>query len=138
MTLFTVFAVFLTLVLLMGASSFRNVSAGADERFTERTPLLYISQKIRGFDRADSVRIDRLDEIDVMILSERDYDTYIYVYEGYLTELITFSDSVPHFRLGTALFAAETAEFEFAADSLVKVTIDGKSVYVGLTAGGNS
>jgi hypothetical protein len=132
MTLFTVFAVVMTLVLLSAASSFRSVSDSAEERFSERTPLLYVAQKIRGFDRSGAVKLDRIDEADVLVLREEYYDVLIYERDGFLCELFVLHGNSPDLRLGAALFPVQGAGFELVTHSLVRVTANGKSVYVSL------
>ena len=127
MALFTVFALVLTLVLLMGASSFRNVAANAEERFNERTPLLYVSQKIRSFDRANGIKIEN----DMLILTENNHTTYIYHLDGYVRELLVFDDDEPRFELGISLFPAEIMKIE-AVNQLTVVTINEKSILVNL------
>ncbi|MCL2638847.1 MAG: DUF4860 domain-containing protein [Oscillospiraceae bacterium] len=130
MTLFTVFALFLVLVLLAGASSLESIAASAEERFSERTPLLYIAQKIRSADRADAVQITQIDGVSVLVLTDNSVQIYIYYYDGYLNELYTFG--VPNLRLGTRLFAAESVSFEVVEKSLIKATVDDNSINVSL------
>jgi hypothetical protein len=140
-TLFTVFAVVLTVVLLTGASSFKQVSVHSQERYEQRTPLLYAAQKIRGFDRVDSVsyrnaiRVADVYGTRALVLSDELHDIYIYEYDGYLTEFLAFSGGSPILEAGIKLFSVESAEFEFVSESLIRVTIDEASIYVNLTAG---
>jgi hypothetical protein len=148
MMLFTVFALFLTLVLLTGASSFRKVSEKAEERFTERTPLLYVTQKVRAADRVDSVRIAEVDDIPVLILTKPFGDDYgnsgeilIYIYEhdGFLKEFFafdSFEENPPRLEIGEALFPVESADFEWVTPSLIKITINESSIYIGLSSRG--
>jgi|GEM_PF-1603575 len=145
MTLFTVFALFLTLVLLTGASSFKNVSSAVEERFSERTVLLYVTQKIRMCDRTDGVRAEMIDGVSTLVLTDYFYigDTFgtqgeaaIYIYEqnGYLTELYTFDGEMPNFRAGTPLLPIESAEFEKISPSLIRITISGRSTFMSLSS----
>lgn len=144
MTLFTVFALFLMLVLITGASSFKNVSDMAETRFHERTPLLYISQKLRANDRAEAIRIGEVEGIPALMMTERFTDdltgatgsltVYIYYYNGHLNELFTFDDDVPQLRLATPLFPAEDAGFEMLTPALIKVTVNGKSIHANLSS----
>ncbi|MCL2018853.1 MAG: DUF4860 domain-containing protein [Oscillospiraceae bacterium] len=146
-TLFTVFALFLTLVLLMGASSFRSVSASADERYYERTPLLYITQKIRMSDRADSIRLEEIDGVSTLVLTEYYTDdsdeffvmsgeiaVYIYYRDGYINEFLTFDGEKPNLSIGVEILPVESLDFEMLSPSLIKITIDGKSVFVNINS----
>ena len=134
MTLFTVFALFMTLVLLMGASSFRNVSDSASNRYNERTSLFYISQKIRGFDRADSVKVAEIDGVGALILSNNVHNIYIYGKDGFICELYSLAGESPDLRVGTPILPVASLEFEAESESLIKITVDGKSVLVNLTS----
>jgi hypothetical protein len=147
MMLFTVFALFLTLVLLTGASSFRKVSEKAEERFTERTPLLYVTQKVRAADRSDSVRIAEIDNIPVLILTKpygddfgNSGEIYVYIYEhdGFLKEFYAFDfdDSLPRLEIGEALFPVKSMDFEWVTESLLKITINENSIYINLSSRG--
>jgi hypothetical protein len=146
MMLFTVFALFLTLVLLTGASSFRKVSEKAEERFTERTPLLYITQKVRAADRIDSVRITEINNIPVLVLikpygddygNSGEIEIYIYEHDGYLKEFYAFDfdESEPRLEIGEALFPIDSMDFEWVTESLLKITINENSIYINLSSG---
>jgi hypothetical protein len=138
MALFTVFAMFLTLILLMGASSFRNISENAEERFNERTPLLYMTQRIRSFDSIEAVRIGEVDGIPALILTETFVGgkavTYIYYYNGSLNENLVFGDDLPVLRLGTTLFPIDSINFNLHTSSLIEITINEKSIFVNLSS----
>jgi len=143
MTLFTVFALFLTLVLLTGASSFRSVSEGTEERYTERTPLLYVSQRIRSADRAGMIKITEIDNIPALLMLSEPYgdgivsgeiQIYIYYHDGFLKEFYAFDGEAPRLEIGQAIFPADSAEFELITSSLIKITINGKSIFVNLSS----
>jgi len=133
MTLFTVFALFMMLVLLMGASAFKGVSARAEERYAERTPLLYASQKLRS---ADWVTMTVIDDTPVLVLGDTSGNTrvYLYLYGGYVTELFVFGDTAPNFEIGTQLFPAESLEFALLTPTLISVAIDGSCIFVNLAS----
>jgi len=130
MALFTVFALCLTLVLLMGASSFRGVSQRAEQQYSERTPLLYLSQKIRSFDRSDGVGIENINGITTLVLTEASYDVFIYHHDGHIKELLVFHGDRIDLDIGIDVFAAQSMELERVSESLIKTTVDGKSIYV--------
>ena len=147
MMLFTVFALFLMLVLLTGASSFRSVSSVIEERYSERTALLYVSQKVRMCDRENGVNITEIDGVRALVLNSYYIDNFtgnkgditIYIYEkdGYLNELYTFGDEEPQLRLGMRLLPAESAEFEMISRSLLKININDSDILVKINAGGS-
>jgi hypothetical protein len=125
-TLFTVFALALTLVLLTGASAFRDVSESAQERFDERTPLLYISNRLAD---ADRVFLSEVDGTPVLIVMDDVFAIYIYLYEGHIREFYSMSGGISELELGVETFAAESLTFARLSSSLLQVTIDGRSIY---------
>jgi len=126
-TLFTVFALALTLVLLTGASAFRGISAESEERFNERTPLLYLSNRLRD---ADSVTIGEIDGTQVLAINYDLYDVYIYEYGGFICESATAPGDVPRLDMGFRLFAVEELEFLKDSDTLAQVIVNGRSIFV--------
>jgi hypothetical protein len=145
MTLFAVFALFLTLVLLTGASSFRNVAASSEARHNERVPLMYVSQRLRAFDRVDAfsgeraISVAQIDGVSAIVLTEtQEFEKiaiYIYQHEGFLNEMYVFDDDKVDLNLGERLFAAESAHFAETRPGLIEITIDGNTTYVNLMSG---
>ncbi|MCL1823224.1 MAG: DUF4860 domain-containing protein [Oscillospiraceae bacterium] len=135
MTLFAVFALFLTMVLLTGASAFKGLSTAVEERYSERTILLYLSQKVRMSDAAESVNIAEYDGIPMLVLTTGAMNAYIYTEDGYLTELYGWSDEQPDFSVkGTPILPAENVGFEKVTASLIKITVGGNSTFVHLSS----
>jgi hypothetical protein len=128
-TLFTVFALTLTLVLLTGASAFRGVSVNAEERFNERTPLLYVSNRLRD---SETVRITEHDGVPVLVVDDIEgfFDIYIYLYDGQIREFYSFRGEPPFLEYGVVLFPAESLDFAEVMPSLVRVTINGRDLFV--------
>jgi hypothetical protein len=129
-TLFTVFALALMLVLLTGASAFRSISEESQARFEERTPLLFFGNRLRD---ADSVRIaagGESGEIPMLVIEEEFADVFLYLYGGYIREHFCFDRVIPTSRLdsGIELFPAQSLEFEAASENLLSVSVNGRAV----------
>ncbi|MDD2972235.1 MAG: DUF4860 domain-containing protein [Lachnospiraceae bacterium] len=95
--LFCVFAVSALMLVLIGSNVYRKTVQNMDKNYNTRTSLAYISEKIRQFDETDSIEIGSLDDTNALILKTTTdsgvYNTYIYMYQGYLKELFAAPDA---------------------------------------------
>ena len=134
MALFTVFAMALTLALITGASTFREISKESNERFEQRTPLLYVANKLSGVEIVQIVEIGGDNsKINALKFNDDGLDIYIYLYNGYIHEMYDLGfDEVLRLDAGIALFAVRSMTFEKTTDNLLCVIINDKYVYMNL------
>jgi len=134
MALFTVFAMALTLALITGASTFREISKENNERFEQRTPLLYVANKLSGVEIVQIVEIGGDNsKINALKFNDDGLDIYIYLYNGYIHEMYDLGfDEVLRLDAGIALFAVRSMTFEKTTDNLLCVIINDKYVYMNL------
>ena len=101
LALFGAYAVSATLLSAIGASVYQAESANIENNYDMRTGALYISEKVRQNDSIDSIRTDLVSGSDALVLTEnksgRRYEIWIYVYEGFLREILVPPES--QFRL---------------------------------------
>ena len=94
--LFFLFACCMFAVLLSGAKLYKNVSAVMEEQFSVNTCSSYITAKVRHYDIADAISIDKIGDSDAIILKEKiegeEYLTYLYCYDNSLMELFCSAD----------------------------------------------
>ena len=119
----TVFALCLLLVLLSGASSYRQLVERSEASYTRRTALQYLTTRVR---QAESVGLEEFDGCDALLLEEtlegERYATRIYWYEGWLRELYTVPGAKLPARAGTAIL--ETGELSLQQEgNLLTVTL---------------
>jgi hypothetical protein len=90
-TLFFVYAACALLLCVIGAEVYRTTAATMQKNYDQRTSVLYIAEKVRQNDLDGTVRVDRVDDVDALVLIEkqsgRDYETWLFVknqvlYEG--------------------------------------------------------
>lgn len=86
-----VFAVFSTLMVLLGAQLYRE-TVNQTERHGERRILFsYLSNVVRSNDMGGHIYVDQRDGIDMLVMSldvdGETYETMVYVHEGMLKEL---------------------------------------------------
>lgn len=90
--IFCLFAVCSLFLVLIGANSYRRIVGEMDSNNETRASLSYISNKVHAANGSD-VRIETLNGQEALVIrsnaGEREYNTYIYLYDGYLMELYT-------------------------------------------------
>ncbi|MCL2754501.1 MAG: DUF4860 domain-containing protein [Oscillospiraceae bacterium] len=132
LALFTVFALCLMLVLLVGAAAFEEISQESQKRFDERTPLLYMANRLSAFEQVQIIDSDAFGGITALKIVDNDnfIDIYIYFCGSYIREYYCLGfDAVPQLEMGMELFPVQSMAFEQAGQSLIRVTINGKEVY---------
>lgn len=94
--IFCLFAVCSLFLVLIGANSYHRVVSEMDSNNETRASLSYISNKVHAAN-GGNVRIETLNGQKTLVIRSnengREYNTYIYLYNGYLMELYTKADN---------------------------------------------
>ena len=121
-----VFAVFSTLLVMVGAQAYRAVQMHSEEHMTGRTLYAYMLNTIRGDDTEGAMEVQQEDGLDVLVIQyDFDGDIYykrIYCYDGYLRELLNYSGSAFNPTSGEEISPAQSMHVELK-DGLVTVEI---------------
>lgn len=95
--LFCVFALSALMLVMIGSNVYKKTVSSMDQNYNTRTSFAYITEKIRQSDSKGAVSIGSFDGADTLILTTASnntvYNTYIYMYDGYLKELFAKSDA---------------------------------------------
>ena len=87
-----VFGATMLLSIATGAGVYRRVVDRVEQGSAQRVGLTYISAKIHSYDGVNAVRAGSFGGVDAVYLTEEldgvAYDTILYVYDGYLRELL--------------------------------------------------
>ena len=131
--LFGVFAACILSVLLTGASAYRRLTDRDSAAYTQRTAGQYLTTKVRQADAAGQVWVapflSGAPVDDTLYLSEGEYCTRIYCYDGFIWELFAAPDGD---------FVMSDGERIVPADSLSMTLEDGLlTLEVGLPNGGS-
>ena len=98
-----IFAVFSTVMVLLGARAYKSTADRAAEHNAYRIGMAYVRSMVRGDDESQSVKVETVDGIQTIALRNiYDGDAYvtrIYVYDGKLREWFTeeTEEFVPEF-----------------------------------------
>jgi hypothetical protein len=91
LSLLCIFAIGSLLVVVLGANIYKEITSSMDSNFQFRTPLSYISTKVRQNDDYQSVRVEEKEGTDALVLSRTDggeiCETWIYEYDQSLCEV---------------------------------------------------
>lgn len=133
LALFCVFAASALLVVIMGANVYKSTVNTMTDNYENRTSLTYIAEKIRQNDTPGSVVISTVEDSPALVLrqqvGDREYQTWIYVYDGNLKEILIASDATLNPESGQTVKEQQSLALEQNGSLLTVTTTDpaGKS-----------
>lgn len=96
LALFCIFAICAFMLVTIGAGVYKKTVNDMDLNYNSRTAFSYVTEKIRQNDTSSAVSIGTLEDRPAIILSQEIdgilFNTYLYEYNGYLTELLVRPD----------------------------------------------
>ncbi|MBR6186828.1 MAG: DUF4860 domain-containing protein [Clostridia bacterium] len=117
-----IFAVFSTVMVLLGAKAYKATSERTTNHNDTRIASAYLRSMVRSGDEADSVLIEDIDGIRAVTLvnvyDDTVYYTRLYTYDGMLRELFTEADLEFEPENGEAVCVAESMTAEFRGNIL--------------------
>lgn len=126
----TVLAVCLLLVLLTGASVYRNLVDRKEAAYARRTALQYLTTQVH---QAETVQTGTLEGCDALILGHtidgEVYTTHIYCYDGWLRELYTVPGARVSPSAGEALLKAQSLSLALEGD-LLTLCLENQELYL--------
>jgi len=121
-----IFAVFSTVMVLLGARAYKSTQDRAEAHNASRIAAAYMRSMVRYDDEADAVRLEEVNGIGtVTLLNEYDGDPYVtrlYVYDGMLREWFTAEEAEFEPENGEAVCAADEMTAELS-DHLLTVRL---------------
>lgn len=140
-----IFAAFVSTAMLLislETGEYQKIIERMQDNDLSRVTTAYLTQKVRQGREVEDITTEDFHGIPSLCIRSRiaggQYETYLYVYEGRLMELMTpegnFSNVIP--AGGTPLVPMEELRFEFIKDNAVQVegiTGDGEELSILLT-----
>lgn len=127
-TLFLVFAVSVVMLTGTGANVYRNIVNSMSENYDSRTSFTYVINKIHTSDTDGAVTLGTYDGLDAVLISEEvsnvNYCTYLYYYDGYMREVFTRYGSEYDPGLGTPLFELKSFKATPVTSTLYRFDIE--------------
>ena len=123
-----VFAVFSTMLVLIGAQAYRTITVHAEEHNFERTMYSYILNSLRGDDVEGTIETRNEKGIDTLVVSY-DYgleimEKRVYCYDGHLRELLTSASNEFEPANGEEICEAESFRASLT-DNLITIDVTG-------------
>jgi len=139
---FSIFAFSVLMVLMLGASVYRNINDISNEGQSEHTALSYIWTKTKNFDDAGSIHIGDFNGIPALFIDERlgdtDFRTAIYNFDGWLVELFSETSLEFYPKDGVRVIQIEGLSFKEISDGLIEVSIGSKNLVLSPRSGFNN
>ncbi len=124
-----IFAVFSTVMVLLGAKAYKGTAERAAEHNAGRIACAYVRSMVRADDDQDSLQVEEAGGLPTITMhyeyDGEEYLTRIYVYDGMLREWFTYAE---------AEFEPENGEAVCAADEM-KVNLAGRLLRVQMRHG---
>lgn len=116
LALLCIFAFSALIAVILGSNTYKEIKVTTDSNFEFRTPLSYVSTKVRQNDEINSIHIISKDGIDALVLESHDndhtYQTWIYEYKDFLYEVYIEKDTPFQPEDGLALIPSYGLEFQ--------------------------
>jgi len=136
---FSIFALSVLMVLMLGASIYRNINEISHDGQSEHTALSYIWTKTKNFDEAESISVGDFQGVPALFIDEKIGDYYfrtaIYHYDGWLCEL--FSEVELDFspQAGERVIRVDEMRFDTVENGLIRATTGAKSLLLSPRSG---
>ena len=125
---FSIFAFSVLMVLMLGASVYRNINDISRENEQGHTALSYIWTKTKNFDNAGSISVGDFAGAPALFIDEKIGETFfrtrVYYHNGWLMEL--YSEATLEFspRDGDRIVQVDELSFREVENTLIEVTVN--------------
>ena len=132
--IFSIFAISILIVLMLGASIYQNISDISEDGADERLALSYIWTKVKKSNDAGMIYVsDFYGENAIIIAQEigdRKFHTVVYYDDGWLKELFAEEDLGLNRSAGSTIIRVPDITFEEAPFGMIKVTAGNKELFI--------
>lgn len=127
LSLFCVFAVMALFVVVLGANVYKSINSNMTSNYNSRTSVAYITEKVHQSDTPGSVKISELSGSDALVLTQelegQTYETWIYIYEGQLSEVLVKQGRDPSPSAGQTIMELAALDLEDSSTGLIKIGV---------------
>ena len=97
LVVFCIYAAGSLFLCAIGANTYKDISASMQKNYDLRTGVMYLAEKTRQNDVAGGIAVKKMYGADALVLTEqvtgRGFETWIFVYDGMLCEIVIASGS---------------------------------------------
>jgi len=125
--LFFIYTICALLLSVMVADNYRMGAERSERNFNMRTSVLYLTEKVRQTNSAEGISVRQTAEGDALVLGmsaegER-YETWIYVEDGYLREVLMSKGADLTPGIGQKIMPLSSLELELGQEGLLQIRV---------------
>ena len=133
------FLVGFLLLVVLGASTYRDVAAGQEENNETRALLSYLANCVKGGDGVDNISVRDGETGQRLVIADGSgYALHIYPMDGRLLEEYSALDAQPNPERATVLGQTSRFAVEWRAENTLYITTDAGSILLVLRSGGRA
>lgn len=125
---FLICAVSLLGMLFVGANVQKEINQDTEDNFYMRTSLLYISNKAQFYNKVDTISVEEFEGQQALVFKEKidgtEYETKVYMNEGYLMELFSESNYEIGKDAGTIITEVSSFKLKELNSELIEVSME--------------
>ena len=129
LSLFCVFTISCLAVLFFGSHIYQKTIQESQYTFQTRTTLNYIHEKMLQNQEKDHIDVIYQDDLDILVLNDKQSKTYIYYDDHYLKEVTLAHDQEFQKNYGNNLLKIRQLDIEKVYDQVIKVEVKGTDGY---------
>ncbi len=118
LSLLCIFVIGSVLVVSYQIIGYKNIVSDNEIVDSAHTPLAYVQNKVRLYDYQGGISTMELDDVDVLVLHDKNTNVYIYQYKGFLCELYAIKDYEVNLSDGDRLFSVDSFTFETSENKI--------------------
>ena len=122
-----IFAVFSTVMVLLGARTYKATSERTQAHNEGRVAAAYVRSMLRADDKENVVRLEEIDGVHTVTMAyvygDEEYLTRIYAYDGMLRELFTGKEMAFDPEMGEPVCPLEDMEAQMTSGGLLSVCL---------------
>jgi len=136
---FSIFAISVLMVLMLGASIYRNINEISHDGQSEHTALSYIWTKTKNFDESGGIDVGDFQGVPALFIDEfigeTHFRTAIYHYDGWLCEL--FSEAALEFSPedGVRVIRVDELRIDTDENGMIRAVTGNKSLLLSPRSG---
>ncbi|MDR2714122.1 MAG: DUF4860 domain-containing protein [Coriobacteriales bacterium] len=127
--IFCVYAAGALFLCVVGANTYKDISAVMQSNYDLRTGVLYLTEKTRQNDVAGAISVQKVGDVDALVLVEQEtglgYETWIFVHEGMLCEELIFSGSKVDLNMLQAIMPMQSMKLTLDENNILSIKLVG-------------
>ncbi|HHW95099.1 MAG TPA: DUF4860 domain-containing protein [Mogibacterium sp.] len=125
--LFFLYTLCVLLLSVMAADTYREGAKRSERNYNMRTSVLYLTEKARQTSLPEGISVRQTEEGDALVLGMsaegEQYETWIYVEDGYLREVLLMqgADFMP--GIGQKIMPLSSLDLELGKEGLLQISV---------------